>query len=320
MDWNDIEILHAIIEANSVSGAARRLGISQPKVSRRLRQAEETLGVRLFQRVPSGLVATAAVESLVPALMQMAAAAGQVKRTGDGLRAKDAGLVRIWMSEPLCRWLGSRLAGITNTLQGVNFELIVNHDVADPLPQGSELMIHTRLPDDGTLICRRLGGLAYAVYGCREYVLSNPAAYTSTRYAQCSWVGIKGQGSMRARHEAWLKERLALPPAGRSTDLSVVLEMVRCGVGLAVLPCFLGDSEPALVRVTAPLDDLSEHYYLLAQRDALRDTLIRHTADALIGLFKSASGTLLGHDRPAAEPNHSAFAMAPPEVRQNAQI
>jgi DNA-binding transcriptional LysR family regulator len=55
----------AISEEGSISGAARRLGLTQPTLSRQLGELERRLGAELFTREGRGLVPTAAGEALV---------------------------------------------------------------------------------------------------------------------------------------------------------------------------------------------------------------------------------------------------------------
>ncbi|HAT85609.1 MAG TPA: LysR family transcriptional regulator, partial [Rhizobiales bacterium] len=71
MKWDDLQLFHAAATAGSMNGAARRLEISQPQLSRRLRQMEERIGARLFERTPQGLRLTGAGETLMPLAEQM---------------------------------------------------------------------------------------------------------------------------------------------------------------------------------------------------------------------------------------------------------
>lgn len=58
MNYRQIEIFAAIMEAASITEAASRLRLSQPAVSKSLRSLEEELGLRLFVRAARGLQAT----------------------------------------------------------------------------------------------------------------------------------------------------------------------------------------------------------------------------------------------------------------------
>lgn len=55
----DMEVLMAVIETGSMGKAAKRLGISQPGVSKSIVELEDALGVRLLDRSRRGIVPTA---------------------------------------------------------------------------------------------------------------------------------------------------------------------------------------------------------------------------------------------------------------------
>ncbi|GGU81968.1 hypothetical protein GCM10010211_54920 [Streptomyces albospinus] len=55
----------AIAEAGSISGAARRLHLTQPTLSRQLSEMERQLGIKLFVREGRGLTPTQAGQVLV---------------------------------------------------------------------------------------------------------------------------------------------------------------------------------------------------------------------------------------------------------------
>ncbi len=58
MDWSDVRIFLAVARSGSLSGAAQRLGMSQPTMGRRLRALEDSTGQRLFQRGREGFQLT----------------------------------------------------------------------------------------------------------------------------------------------------------------------------------------------------------------------------------------------------------------------
>lgn len=66
MRLRHIEVFQAVLQAGSVSGAARLLNVSQPNVSRVLNHAEQQLGFALFERSPQGLIVTPEGRRLMP--------------------------------------------------------------------------------------------------------------------------------------------------------------------------------------------------------------------------------------------------------------
>src|SRR3546814_8646721 len=74
-----------------------------------------------------------------------------------------------------------------------------------------------------------------------------------------------------------------------SSDLNnwlVLHEAARTGAGLAVLPCYLGDGDPALRRVGRALEEVAADQWLLVHRDLRALPRVRAVMDALIQLFQ----------------------------------
>jgi DNA-binding transcriptional LysR family regulator len=80
----------------------------------------------------------------------------------------------------------------------------------------------------------------------------------------------------------------------RVNNWLVLHEGARAGAGLAVLPCYLGDGDPALRRVGPILKDVAADQWLLVHRD-LRDLArVRAVIDVLVRLFHEERGALEG--------------------------
>lgn len=118
--WDDLQIFLAVAEAGSFSGAARRLRLGQPTVTRRLAEMERRLGSRLFVRSVDGAALTAAGERLLLPTKKMAEWAGEVARAAEADEAEPQGLVRITATPyacfdfvaPFAAWVSSRHASL----------------------------------------------------------------------------------------------------------------------------------------------------------------------------------------------------------------
>ncbi|WP_119458262.1 LysR family transcriptional regulator [Rhodospirillaceae bacterium SYSU D60014] len=294
MNWEDLRLLDAAARTGSQSAAARLLGMSQPKLSRRLRALEETVGARLFDRLPQGLVPTPAGERLIPLVAEMSVAAEAVSRAKPALTQQLGGTVRISVDEVLARFLTDYLDELLDAAPGVEIELLADHVFANLSRREADLLIRQCLPEGGSVISKRLGDIGYAVYGARAYVDRRPAAWTDDRYYDCDWVGFAEERLWFGPQKRWLDERLARPPRVRTNQATVALDAVRAGSGLAVLPCFMADDLPELVRLTDPITALTGREYLLIHRDVLREPAVRTVTDALTAVFARQRRRLAG--------------------------
>lgn len=71
LDWNDFQLLGTIAHAGSFTAAAKRLGIGQATVSRRVTHIERAVGFPLFVRRENTLEILPVVETLLPTILRM---------------------------------------------------------------------------------------------------------------------------------------------------------------------------------------------------------------------------------------------------------
>ncbi|MGG5824030.1 LysR family transcriptional regulator [Falsiroseomonas sp. HW251] len=91
LNLRELEVFRTIMEAGGVTGAAERLGMTQPAASKMLRQAETRLGFSLFRRDRNRLVATEEAHALLPELLGAFAAISGAERLAEALRSGRTG-------------------------------------------------------------------------------------------------------------------------------------------------------------------------------------------------------------------------------------
>ena len=131
MNLNHLAIFLAVAESGSIGGGAVRLHISQPAVSKQLKEFEHTLGLPLFDRLPKGVRLTAAGEQLLVFARRVAAAEGAAEQTLAELRGLHAGRLAIGASTTIGNYLlPALLAQCRQTWPGIEIALeIANTDV-----------------------------------------------------------------------------------------------------------------------------------------------------------------------------------------------
>lgn len=120
VSWDEVRLFLAVAEAGSVTGAARRLKLGQPTVSRRLAALEYRLGASLFRRSVGGAALTAAGERLLEPARKMAEWAGEVGRAAGASGGAPTGVVRVTAAPgvavdfvaPFAAWLAAKQPGL----------------------------------------------------------------------------------------------------------------------------------------------------------------------------------------------------------------
>lgn len=301
LNWDDLRIFLAVAREGNLSAAARILKVTQPTVGRRLRSLERRLSARLFDRLPEGFVPTVAGAELLPLAEEMERSAEALERRQASLADTVSGTVRLSVMEIMAQFLTESLTELRERLPEIELELAVTHLGANLSKREADLLIRECLPDNPGLIGRKLGGVAYAVYGEVGLVARHPAARSEARYRDCPWVSYDEEHAYFSDQQ-WLTGRLDGRVAAVRVNNGLVLrEAVRRGAGLGVLPCFSGDWDPALVRLTPPIAELVCMQHLIVHRDLRRSPGVRAVMDELVGLFQRGMPRLMGEGEEIAK-------------------
>jgi DNA-binding transcriptional LysR family regulator len=208
----------------------------------------------------------------------------------------DVGVaVRVVANEWPARFLAPRLGGLVSAHERLTVALAESHREPDLERREADVFVRHGLPARGRVVRVRLGTIVAAIYGAAHFVAAHPEATTERRWRGCAWVAYD------APHEvfqsmAWLRERLGdRQPRVRASRVSLQLEAIRAGAGLGILPCFVGDADPTLVRVSAVIGDLDHDYWLLVHPDLRAVPHIRRVIDWIRDAFTEQRAALRGH-------------------------
>jgi DNA-binding transcriptional LysR family regulator len=300
MNWDNLHVFLTLARAGKLTAVAKQLDVSHPTVARRVKALEDSIGARLFDRLPDRYVLTEAGEGLMADAEAMERAADSIHRRSAGLTDPAHGTVRLSANEAMTGFLARHLPRLRHNLQCVEFELIASHMLANLSRREADLLIREQVPDLASLVTRKLGRVAYAVYGHSGLVAAN---LTRDRMRRMAWVGFD-EDHMYMPGQSWMLELLeGAKPAMRVNNWLVLHHAVRGGAGLTVLPCYLGDTDPALRRVGSVLKDVWADQWLLVHRDLRELARVRRVMDALVALFQEQKSVLEGkigaHERAA---------------------
>lgn len=171
ISWDDAQTFLAVVEAGSISGGAKRLGLGQPTVSRRIALLEERLGVALFQRAQQGARVTAAGERLRPAAEQMARWAGEFSRIAHGVEAAPEGLVRIASPPAIAVDVMAPLAAALQAEHpALRLEILAGVGHVDLVRGEADLAIRTRPATEPELTTLASGAIRTGVFASAAYV------------------------------------------------------------------------------------------------------------------------------------------------------
>jgi DNA-binding transcriptional LysR family regulator len=290
MRWDDLRYVLAVASAGSLAGAARSLGVNHTTVLRRVDAFEKRLGLRLFERLPTGYALTAGGEELIAAARRVDETVTALERKLAGQDLRLSGVVRVTTTDTL---MGSILPAILAEFRashpGIQVEIGVSNLMFTLTKRDADVAIRPVKDPPGTLIGRRVAKVAFAIYASPRYL----AKHKTSKLADHQWIGPDDSLADTSVAQ-WMRAQLAESEIALRADSFLALrQAAQAGLGLAALPCYLGDTASDLARVHRPISEMETALWILTHED------LRHSAR--IRAFTELAANAFGRRRPLLE-------------------
>ena len=297
IDWDDIRHFLAVARGGSVRAAAERLGVNHATVLRRVAQLEGRLGARLFDRLPSGYRITDAGEEVLGLAEQMAASSLQLETRILGRDQGIRGLLRVTMAPTVAtHLLMPDFAAFVRLHPEVEVNVVSLDEPVNLTNREADIAI--RVVYDRATLPANLHGLKGpklfgGVYLSRELL----ASWQAGEVEQTRWI-IKGTIGVAAWASIGDIPVSNVPFRTTSADAQIVA--VQQGLGLTTLPCFVGDTDPLLVRV--PGSDLHMHgtLWMLTQGETRKTKRVKLFTEFMSARLARHAPLLAGHSPASA--------------------
>jgi DNA-binding transcriptional LysR family regulator len=281
-DWTHLRAFHAAATAGSLAAAARRIGLTQPTLTRQIQALEATLGLRLFDRAGRRLVLTDAGAALLEPAAAMAEAAEAAATVAGGEGRQIAGRVRLSATEGYAAYVLPRILGrIRAALPGVSVEIHASNALSDLARQEADVAIRHTAPSGPGLAARRLPDTVARFYAAQDWV---------ARHGMPQVVDDLPPGGLIAHEDAgtftgWLRGIGVAVPEGAirlaSPSSVAVWEMVRAGLGAAAMLREIAAATPGVVPVLPTLPPIPVPVWLVTHDVRRKSPHIRAVADIL---------------------------------------
>jgi DNA-binding transcriptional LysR family regulator len=271
--WDDLRYVLAVAAEGSLAGAARALGVNHTTVLRRVNAFEERLGLRLFERLPTGYFLTSGGAELIEAARLMEDTVVALERRLAGQDRRLAGAVRVTTTDTLVdRLLPPILVAFRAKHPKIQVELILSNEAFNLAKRAADVAIRPADNPPEGLIGRRVSAIAFAIYAGRGYLAQTDKMEDLSRHA---WLAPTDELSTTSVAQ-WM--RVALPQAEialKANSLLVLRQAAAENLGLAALPCYLGDSSNDLIRVRPPIPAMATALWILTHEDLRRSARVR---------------------------------------------
>jgi DNA-binding transcriptional LysR family regulator len=290
LDWGNLRFFLELSRTGSLTSAARRLAVDRNTVARRVAALEETLGLPLFERGPQGWTRTAAGDELADLASRVEADVLALARHADARDPAIAGTVRLTTATHIAGHLvAPALPALRERHPGIVLEVAADQRTFDLTRREADLALRMGRPRDAGLVMRKLSPVAYRLYAAR----APSGRCAPVDFAADPFIGFD-DSLAGVPQERWLDR---VGPGRRvvfrCNSTAALQAAARQGVGVAVLPCFVADRDPALVRLDGP-EPPDHELWLLVHGDLRRAPRVRAVLEWVDALVEKARAALLG--------------------------
>lgn len=278
MDWEDLRAMWAVARHGTLTAAAREHGLTASTLHRRIAALEADLGASVFVKTPRGYTLTPLGQSMVTHLQDMEEAALSARRVILGNDATAYGQVRLTMVGELLPLVADALPSLNAQCPGVELLVQASTSVLD-ISRDTDLALRLSLSPPEAAVGRRIGTVAWATYATTP----GPGAWIA--YHQCDHL-------MAVR---WRQQHHGTEPVlARADGVAAVHHLVTKTTAQAVLPCFVGDVDPRLVRLGEVIPEATTELWLVMHADLRRAARVRAVVDVLVAHLSGVRDLLAG--------------------------
>lgn len=295
MNWDDLRFLLAVAEKGTLSGAARLLGVNHATVHRRVGEFEKSLGIRIFDRHANGYKIAAEARHILDSLRSVERSVQGLERSVTGLAADIEGTVRLTSTDSLCEAvLIDHIRDLMALHPGVQIDLQADNNHVNMAQLDADFTVRPTkgLPHD--LMGEKAGELVFRVYASPTYLAGNESA----KAADHRWLGVT-DALARSPVGQWLEEMAGEAAVFRSNSFLTLRDAGEAGMGLAMLPVYLGDRSERLIRAESFPGSLRTNLWVATHPDRGRSRRIRFLMSYFTDALKRDRPLLTGEAEPA---------------------
>ncbi len=292
LDWNLARAFCATADTGSLSSAARRIGLTQPTLSRQVAALEADLGVALFERIGKRLVLTEAGAGLLPHARAMSAAAQAMELAAAGKDQEIAGRVTISATDVMAAYI---LPGIVAEIRAAAPQITIviqsSNAISDLRRREADIAIRHVRPTEDDLICRHVRTYSAHFYAAESWIARRGAPVSVTGLAASDLLGFDPVERFAAHLNSAGVPVSADEIRIVSENAVVVWEMVLQGLGVGVMLREIAERTPGAVQVLADLPPTPVPVWLVSHRELTTSRRVRHVFEALAeGLRRAHRG------------------------------
>lgn len=283
MNWNDLKYFLALAREGTVSGAGRTLSVEHTTVARRIEALEKSLGTRLFHKSRNGYAMTQIAEDLYKQVVSMEEKVNSIDRKAANQDSALAGPVKLTIAFELAnRLVIPKMREFCQQFPDIEMQLLMTKDLIDLGAMEADLAIRMTPTPPDYLVGSEIMKLQHGIYTSKTNLLSSVEKIILFQ-------------SEKKRPD-WVKNFAKFSEISlRVDDVGSMAAAVANGFGMAKLPCFIGDTQPGLIRLDYEMPPSDWGIWILNHVELRTTARVRSCKDHLISVLESERDLISGN-------------------------
>jgi DNA-binding transcriptional LysR family regulator len=285
MNWNDLKYFLALTREGTISGAGRTLNVKHTTVARRIEALEKSLGTRLFDKSRNGYAMTQAAENLYQQVVSMEEKVHTIDRQAANQDSALAGPLKLTIAFELAnRLIIPKMETFCQRYPDIDMQLLMTKDLVDLAAMEADLAIRITPKAPDYLVGYEIMKLHHGIY----------ASQTHLQHASKKTKVILFQSENK--RPDWVKTYTGDPEISlRVDDVGSMAIAAVNGFGLAKLPCFIGDSQPGLVRLDFKIPPSDWGIWILNHVELRTTARVRACKEHLMAVLENQRDLITGN-------------------------
>ena len=269
--WDDLQFIQAVAAHGSLSAAARALGVNHATVLRRIVAVEERIGVALFVHPPGGYRARPEIHEVLAALDTIEKTVGRLERILPTLGKGLEGPFRVTTTDSIADLILPRhLRDLARLHPKLAVELVAQNAPLDMTRPEAEITLRPALRVPEGLVGEKICDMSFGAFAHAAYLAQN----TVSEVTRHRWLGVSSSLS-RSPVGAWQDTHVSAEVVLKADSFLTLARMAEEGLGIAVLPSFVGRANASLTPVPWLELDLRTSIWVAAHPDLAATSRVR---------------------------------------------
>jgi len=292
-NWDDLRFFLALCREGSATGAGRALGVNHTTVARRIRALEENLGTRLFDPSRDGYEMSQAAENMYEHVQRMEEITQAIDRDVFGQDAELKGPLKLTVAHDVAeRLVIPRLSEFRDTYPCIDLDILTTTGLVDLAAREADIALRLTAKPPDYLIGREVLPIRHGIYGSPDYL--------ADRGGQARVILFRGD----PKQPEWVQQHFPNAEiALRVDDVGTMALAVANDMGLARMPCYIGDTEPSIRRLDLDLTPSTWGIWILSHVDLRSTARVRVAREFLINVIEKQRELVLGEQSRYFETN-----------------